>query len=217
MLADATPTLIWVDGPDGERTFVNQAWSDYTGAGADDLGTGWRALVHPDDLERYDTRRAAATEADVGFEVEYRLRGADGRYRWVLDRGVPVAGTAGVGGGYVGGCLDIDARFREQERQRVVGVVGAAMDRAATVADRREVLVRTLVDEGLADLAGLVVTDGADAEVVAVAARDAETRELLSRIDIGSRWFADVVANGVSEVRPGDGGYLADQGADEHL
>ncbi|GAA4542391.1 SpoIIE family protein phosphatase [Pseudonocardia xishanensis] len=207
MLADATPALIWVDGPEGDRTFVNQAWRDYTGAM--DLA-GWRSLVHPDDLEHYDARRAAATRENAGFEVEYRLRRADGRYLWVLDRGVPVAGPGAAGGGYVGGCLDIDARYREEERQRVVGEVGAAMDRAAAVHERREVLVRSLVDEGVADLAGLVVTDGTGPEVVAVATRDEETRELLRQVDVGPRWFADVVTKGLPVVLPGDGGLLSE-------
>lgn len=181
MLADATPALIWADGPDGDRAFVNQAWRDYTGM--EDAG-GWRTLVHPDDVARYDRRRAAATEAGSGFEVEYRLRGVDGRYRWMLDRGVPVKGG---GTGYVGGCLDIDARFREEERQRLLGQVGAAMERVATVDGRQDALVRTLVDEGVADLV-LVDTDPA------------------RLVD---------VAEGPRLVAPGDAGFLAVGSPDE--
>ncbi|GEL22371.1 hypothetical protein PSU4_13250 [Pseudonocardia sulfidoxydans NBRC 16205] len=201
MLADATPALIWADGPDGDRAFVNRAWRDYTGA--EDPGA-WRTLVHPDDADRYDTRRAAAAEAGAGFEIEYRLRGADGRYRWVLDRGVPVQGA---GTGYVGGCLDIDARVREEERQRLVAHVGAAMEALSTVDERRDVLVRALVDEGVADLAGLVVT----ADDRAVAARDAE---LLALIDADSHRLLDVAAS-PRLVAPGDAGFLAD-GSPEH-
>jgi len=213
MLADATPALIWVDGPEGDRSFVNRAWSAYTGA--EDPAT-WRTLVHPDDLGRYDARRAAAARDGVGFEVEYRLRGADGRHRWVLDRGVPV--TAGVGGsvgGWVGGCLDIDARYREEERQRVVEQVGAAMDRAATVGERREVVVRALVDEGLADLAGFVVLDGNGPHVAAVTVRDEGVRDLLGRIDLDTSRIAALAAEGVPVVLPGDGGYLTDDSPEQ--
>ena len=59
---------------------------------------------------------------DGPFEVEYRLRAASGHYRWVLDRGAPAEGHVG---GYVGGCLDIDSRVGERERQRLLAVVGA--------------------------------------------------------------------------------------------
>ncbi|MGD9987535.1 GAF domain-containing protein [Pseudonocardia sp.] len=195
MLADATPALIWADGPDGDRAFVNRAWCDYTGT---EDPRQWHALIHPDDVDRYDARRAAATAAGAGFDVEYRLRGGDGRYRWVLDRGVPVHGA---GTGYVGGCLDIDARYRGEERQRLVAHVGAGMDAVSTVDERRDVLVHALVDEGVADLAGLVVAP-ADR---AVAARDPE---LLALIDADPRHLLDV-AGAPRLVVPGDDGFLA--------
>ncbi len=130
------------------------------------------------------------------FEVEYRLRAADGRHRWVLDRGAPAEGD---GGGYVGGCLDIDTRVRERERQRLLAVVGAALDRETTVSGRRATLVRTLVDEGLVDTARFVeITDGeiTDGEITdgevgdgaatgerVVAARTPEQEAMLRALD----------------------------------
>ncbi|GAA4706523.1 hypothetical protein GCM10023215_53720 [Pseudonocardia yuanmonensis] len=205
-LADATPALIWADGADGRRVFVNKAWREYTGAGDADLGIGWRTRIHPDDLAGYDERRAAA--AGGVFEAEYRLRRADGRYRWVLDRGAPL-GPAAAERGYVGGCLDIDDRYREQERQRVLGVLGGAMDRESSVAGRREVLVRALVDEGVADLARLIVVDdGGEPRVVAVAARDAAREADLARLDAASRWASEVLADGRPATAQVDEGYI---------
>jgi anti-anti-sigma factor len=205
-LADATPALIWADDADGRRLFVNKAWREYTGGGDTDLGTGWRARIHPDDLAGYDERRAAA--AGGVFEAEYRLRRADGRYRWVLDRGAPLS-PAAKEHGYVGGCLDIDDRYREQERQRVLGVLGGALDRESTVAGRREVLVRALVDEGVADLARLIVVDDRGApRVAALAARDAAREADLARLDAASRWAAEVLADGRPATAAVDESYI---------
>jgi anti-anti-sigma factor len=213
-LADATPALIWADGADGRRLFVNKAWREYTGGGDADLGTGWRARIHPDDLAGYDERRAAA--AGGIFEAEYRLRSADGRYRWVLDRGAPLnPDPAAEERGYVGGCLDIDDRYREQERQRVLGVLGGAMERESTVAGRREVLVRALVDEGVADLARLIVVDDAGtARVAALAARDAAREADLARLDASSRWASEVLADGRPATAVADESWIVGASAD---
>ncbi len=166
-MADSTPALIWADGPGGQRLFVNRGWLEFTGAEPDaDLGLAWQERIHPADRAHYD--RVRATAAGGPFEVEYRLRAANGHYRWVLDRGAPAEGHVG---GYVGGCLDIDSRVGERERQRLLAVVGAALDRETTVEGRRRMLVRTLVDEGLADMARFVeISDGQPTDGRAIAA-----------------------------------------------
>ncbi len=143
------------------------------------------------------------------FEIEYRLRAADGRHRWVLDRGAPAEGgvddAAGGGvGGYVGGCLDIDTRVRERERQRLLAVVGTALDRETTVAGRRTTLVRTLVDEGLVDAARFVpVGDGetGNGQVGAgrvVAARTLEQEAVLRALDVDWMHAREAVGAGPS-------------------
>ena len=121
--------------------------------------------------------------ADGGpFEVEYRLRAANGHYRWVLDRGAPAEGYVG---GYVGGCLDIDSRVGERERQRLLAVIGAALDRETTVTGRRQTLVRTLVDEGLADMARFVeISDGQATDGLAIAAHTPEQEAALRGLDV---------------------------------
>ncbi len=179
-LADATPTLIWVDSEGGGRTLVNRAWREFTGAGPeDDLGDGWMARVHPDDAERCRAIRSAAIAAGEPFELEYRLRRADGRYRWVLDRGAPFdEGT------YVGGCMDIDDRHRERERRRLVDAIGSAMDNETTVSARREVLLRALVGEGLVDVARLVDIGPGGSRTVAVAAVRPEDEQVVRELDL---------------------------------
>ncbi len=153
-LADATPAMIWVDDRDGVREFGNRAWQRFTGLVHEDAGRTWRDHIHPADRERYDTERAQAEAETAPFTIEYRLCTRDGGYRWVNDTGAP------VGGGYVGGCLDIDARHRERERQRLLATLGAALDRETEPAERRSVLLRTIVDGGLAEAARIDPTHG---------------------------------------------------------
>ncbi|MGZ8750003.1 MAG: SpoIIE family protein phosphatase, partial [Pseudonocardia sp.] len=194
-MADSTPALIWADGPGGQRLFVNRGWLEFTGAEPDaDLGLAWQERIHPVDRAHYD--RVRATAADGPFEVEYRLRAASGHYRWVLDRGAPAEGYVG---GYVGGCLDIDSRVGERERQRLLAVVGAALDRETTVEGRRRTLVRTLVDEGLADMARFVeISDGQPTDGRAIAAHSPEQEALLHQLD--TDWMG-AGATAAGEVR----------------
>ncbi len=209
-LADATPALIWVDDAEAGRTLVNRAWREFTGAGpSDDLGEGWRARVHPEDVERCTAVRAAAVAAGEPFELEYRLRRADGRYCWVLDRGAPV----GDAGAYVGGCLDIDDRQRERERRRLLDTIGAAMDAETTEPGRRDVLVRSLVSEGLVDMARLVDVSQGRPQTVAVAAARAEDEQVMRELD--PPWGLDHSLTGGVQLVTVDDDYLALSTTDE--
>ena len=212
-MADSTPALIWADGPDEQRLFVNRGWVEFTGAEPDaDLGRAWRERIHPADRERYATVRTGA--AGGPFEVEYRLRAADGRHRWVLDRGAPAEGDAGS---YVGGCLDIDTRARERERQRLLAVVGAALDRETTVPGRRATLARTLVDEGLVDMVRFVaVEDGAVTGERVIAARTPEQEAALHALEDGWMHAAEAVAAGVVRRFTVDEAFVLASTTDEH-
>ena len=175
--ADATPALIWVDDAGGHRVFVNRGWLDFTGV-TDPVTelADWRERIHPEDRARHRAVTAAAVEAAAPFEVEFRLRHRDGGYRWVLDRGAPIsAGDRDTG--YVGGCLDIDERHREQRRHRLYAALGDALDAELTASGRFAALARYVVAEGLADHARAHEGGSDDALVVtavAAAHRDAE-------------------------------------------
>jgi PAS domain S-box-containing protein len=116
LMADSAPVLLWLAGPDGRATFFNRPWLEFTGRPlAREVGDGWLDGLHPDDRERCRDVRRAAREARGPFRTEYRLRRADGAYRWVLETGAPHAGPDGSFAGHVGSALDITERREAEE------------------------------------------------------------------------------------------------------
>lgn len=86
-LAEAIPVQIWTARPDGSLDYVSKRVSDYFGVSAAQiLEDGWKDIVHPDDLPGVAERWMRSLSTGEPYEVEFRLRGADGPYRWHLGR-----------------------------------------------------------------------------------------------------------------------------------
>ncbi len=117
IIADSAPIMVWITGPDSRATFFNKAWLDFTGKTLEqELRDGWLEDLHPEDAEgcwqTYQT--AFATRQD--YTAEYRLRRADGEYRWVLDSGRPWYTPCDDFAGYTGSCIDITDRKEVEEQ-----------------------------------------------------------------------------------------------------
>ena len=116
LMADTAPVMIWVSGPDTLCTFFNQQWLEFTGRTMEqELGNGWVEGVHPEDVQSCFSNYLSSFNARRAFTMEYRLKRADGQYRWVVDTGVPRFLPDGTFAGYIGSCLDIGER-KEQEQ-----------------------------------------------------------------------------------------------------
>lgn len=124
-IADSAPVLLWMAGTDKLCNFFNRSWLRFTGRTlAQELGNGWTAGVHPEDLQYCLDTYTKAFDAREGFQMEYRLRRADGEYRWILDTGRPRYLPDGSFAGYIGSCFDIsDRRELEQLKDEFVSVV----------------------------------------------------------------------------------------------
>lgn len=86
-MAEAIPVLIWTALPDGRLDYVTQRLAQYFGLPAEQLlRDGWRDVVHPDDLPDVGARWTHSLSTGEPYEVEFRLRAADGSYRWHLGR-----------------------------------------------------------------------------------------------------------------------------------
>jgi PAS domain S-box-containing protein len=95
-LADAIPQLAWMAHADGTPFWYNERWYAYTGTTPEMMrGHEWRALHEPAMLPDVLERWRASITAGAPFEMEFPLRGADGRFRWFLTRGQPVRDGAG--------------------------------------------------------------------------------------------------------------------------
>ncbi len=117
-MADAIPHIAWTTGSDGKVDYYNQRWFDYSGLTLEQTQDwGSEPVIHPDDLERAGGVWQAATTAGTVSEVEYRLRRADGQYRWHLGRSVPVRGEEGAVR-WVGTATDIEDRRQAEETRR---------------------------------------------------------------------------------------------------
>lgn len=106
-MADAAPVMIWVSGVDKLCTFFNKPWLDFRGRSMEqELGNGWASGVHPDDLDGCIATYYSSFDARRSFRMEYRLLRADGKYRWILDNGLPLYRDREFAG-YIGSCIDI--------------------------------------------------------------------------------------------------------------
>ena len=131
-MVDRAPGMIWTARPDTTLDYVNRFCAEFTGQPIEKLlDEGWLNAVHPDDRDPAASIYVPAVEARRPFLVEYRMRRADGPYRWVLATGVPMYGPEGGFSGYVGVDIDITERKNAEERTRE--------SRAALEASHREI------------------------------------------------------------------------------
>jgi PAS domain S-box-containing protein len=118
-LADTAPVLMWMTDSEGHVAFVNQGWLRFTGLTLEeDLGDTFGSSAHPEDRDELLERWHEAFTHRAEFRFEYRLRhGASGRFRWVVEVGVPRY-AGGVFAGYVGTATDIDERKQMEDALR---------------------------------------------------------------------------------------------------
>jgi len=116
---DSIPAMVWSTLPDGSNTYVNKRFVEYSGSSAEQTaGSGWQALIHPDDLERHAGKWMEAIATGKPLENEVRSRRSDGQYRWQLDRGVPLRDEDGNIAKWYGVTTDIEDRKRAEDKIR---------------------------------------------------------------------------------------------------
>jgi len=119
MMADTAPVMVWMSAPEDGSTFFNKRWLEFTGRTLDEeAGLGWFAGVHVHDQQRCHEIYRAALDQRQPFTMEYRLRRADGTYRWMVDTGVPRFEPDGALSGYIGSCIDLTERKEMEDELR---------------------------------------------------------------------------------------------------
>ena len=91
LLSELIPQQVWTARPDGELDYVNRRVLEYFGRSFDEMiGWGWADVIHPDDVPKTLQHWGQALQAGEPYESEFRLRRADGTYRWYLARALPL-------------------------------------------------------------------------------------------------------------------------------
>ena len=114
-ISESTPVVLWRARPDGLLDYISSQAAEYCGTSPDSLvGLGYTAYMHPDDVAQTLDRWIGARLTGTRFEAEYRLRRADGAYRWHLARALPLRDASGTITRWYGSAVDVDRRRRAE-------------------------------------------------------------------------------------------------------
>jgi len=129
-LAQSMPNHVWTATADGRLDWVNERCQDYAGLPVEALqGEGWAGIVHPEDRPHAIDAWTRSCATGMEYVTEFRLRRADGIYRWHLARAVPALRQDGSSGHWIGTNTDIEARKSAE---------AALAELAATLEDRAQ-------------------------------------------------------------------------------
>src|ERR1700675_4774416 len=119
LLVDSIPALIHTARPDGYLDYFNKPWLEYLGVTLDEVtGWNWTAVVHPEDVEGIVAKWRACLATGEIFEYETRVRSANGEYRWMFHRKVPLRDANGDIVKWYGSSFDIEERKTAEEQLR---------------------------------------------------------------------------------------------------
>jgi formate hydrogenlyase transcriptional activator len=119
LLVDSIPSLIHTSRADGHLDYFNKPWLEYLGATLEQVsGWNWTSFIHPEDLDGIVTKWRASLATGEIFEYETRVRRANGEYRWMFHRKVPLRDERGNIVKWYGSSLDIEERKRAEDKIR---------------------------------------------------------------------------------------------------
>jgi formate hydrogenlyase transcriptional activator len=115
-LIDTIPAMVATTLPDGSADYVNQRWLEYYGVSLEDLKDWrWKIVVHPEDEPKVMEEWLSALATGKPLATEFRMRRADGKYRWFFVRTVPLRDESGRIVKWYSAGHDIDDRRRAEE------------------------------------------------------------------------------------------------------
>lgn len=140
-LANSISQLAWTARADGYVEWYNQRWYDYTGTTPEQMmGWGWQTVHDPKVLPQVVEIWTRAINRGELFEMEFPLRGVDGKFRRFLTRARPIKNAAGQVEQWFGTNTDVDDLKRaEEEIQKLNAVLEQrVVERTAALRDSEE-------------------------------------------------------------------------------
>jgi PAS domain S-box-containing protein len=138
LLVDMVPSNLWRLTPEGETTLANKHMADFLGQNLEDkrqLQVVFDTIFHPDDVQAVSDVLGRCLKTGERFSMMYRLRRADGMYRWMSGRAEPMRDASGRIVQWFGLCHDIDDQIRAEEALRRASDKLAQATRAASLAE----------------------------------------------------------------------------------
>jgi PAS domain S-box-containing protein len=220
MLAEFLPHLVWTCRPDGWCDYLSRQWVEYTGRPeAEQLGSGWAEHLHPEDRERVQAQWAAATVRGDSFDIEFRIRRADGMHRWFKTRAVPLRDSAGNIVKWFGSNTDIEDakssedRLRAQlERLNLLDLTTRAIGERQDLSSIFQVVIRTLEDRLPIDF-GCVCLYDPSAQTLSVSCVGARSQALAVKLSLSEHALVEVTQNGLARCVRGELVHESDTGA----
>ena len=148
-LANSVPQMVWVADSGGSYIYYNDRWFEYTGMSKNlEIASHWLHYLHPEDIEKNQLQWSLATEAGEPYEVEFRIQGIDGTYRWFIGRGIPVYDEKKSITQWFGTFTDIHAyRTLSEERELLLESERSARDESERAIKAKDDFVATLSHE----------------------------------------------------------------------
>jgi PAS domain S-box-containing protein len=135
-IVETIPSMLWSASPAGEVTYINQRFLDYCGVNFEEYDhRGWASFLHPDDQVESAKAFSRAIKTGESYNVTYRVRRADGEYRWQQTRAEPLRDPDGKIIQWYGLSIDIDERKRAEDHLRDTSIKLTKASRLATVAE----------------------------------------------------------------------------------
>jgi PAS domain S-box-containing protein len=148
-IVHTAPDIIFSRQVDGSRDYISDRFYDYTGAPPGSAnGFGWVEYVHADDKEQAIAHWMRCVQSGSNYEAEYRLRSAEGTYRWFRARAVPIRDDDGNIVKWYGTCSDIhDSKMLEQSIRDNAAQLERMVDSRTDELRRLSVRLMTMQDQ----------------------------------------------------------------------
>lgn len=189
-IADNAPALTWVSAADGQYTFLNTVWLDYTGRSMEDvIRHGFEELIHPDDRKDYAQLYRTRLVEKKPFQTEYRLRRSDGEYHWMLENAQPTFATDGQFTGFISTAANVQGQKEYSDKLDLL------------VEQRTTELIRSRTTLQKTAEALQAVIDSSPASVILLKALRSPSGDITDfQLLVANRQFAQLIGQPIDQI-----------------